>query len=61
MEKTTSRNDEAKILLNACIRRVLIFSHNIGSASTKLPGPRAFWPAVMMAVAVVIALLENRL
>jgi len=41
----------------------LSFSHNVGSAadagvwsaSTKLPGPRAFRPVVVAAVAVVIA------
>ena len=52
-----------KIVLNLDIGEVLIFSQNVWSAaydvvwsaSTKLPGPRAFRSVVMAAVVVVIA------
>ena len=52
-----------KIVLNTDIRRILIFNQIvwsaaydvIWSASTKLPGPQAFQPVVMAAVAVVMA------
>ena len=33
-------------------KKVLIFRYNVWSAAMKLPGPRAFWPVIMAAVAV---------
>ena len=56
------KHGEEKAVLNADIGSILIFRQNvwstaydvIWSASMKLPGPRAFRPVVMAAVAVVI-------
>jgi len=50
-----------KAVLNADIGEVLSFSQNVWSAAygivwsalMKLPGPRAFWPIIMVAVTVV--------
>jgi len=57
------KHGEEKTVLNADIGDVLLFSQNVWSAaydvvwsaSTKLPGPRAFRPVVVAAVAVVTA------